>query len=97
MRRPRRDCAAALLALLVLGATPVAAPDGFGRDAGPCRTLIGPHAAAALVARCAAVSPTPLPFCGPNASCAEIEAEIARGCDLLDDEAPPFCVAYRDR
>ena len=49
------------------------------------------------VARCAAVSPTPLPFCGPNASRAEIEAEIARGCDLLDDEAPPFCVAYRDR
>ncbi len=62
-----------------------------------CRASLGPSRAAALVARCVAVSPAPLPPCHAGNPCAVIEAEIARGCDDLDEDAPDFCLAYRSR
>lgn len=62
-----------------------------------CRASLGPSRAATLVARCVAVSPTPLPLCHAGNPCALIEAEIARGCDDLDEDAPDFCLAYRNR
>lgn len=62
-----------------------------------CRASLGPSRAAALVARCVAVSPAPLPPCNASNPCAAIEEEIARGCDDLDEDAPDFCVAYRNR
>lgn len=62
-----------------------------------CRAILGPSRAAALVARCVAVSPAPLPPCHASNPCPVIEAEIARGCDDLDEDAPDFCLAYRHR
>ena len=62
-----------------------------------CRATVGPSRAATLVARCAAVSPATRPPCNAANPCALIEAEIARGCEMLDDDAPDFCAAYRGR
>lgn len=92
--------AAAPLALLVAATVSAAAQES-------CRASLGPSRAAALVARCVAVSPAPvppalvppglLPPCHAANPCAVIEAEIARGCDDLDEDAPDFCLAYRHR
>lgn len=62
-----------------------------------CRASLGPSRAAALVARCVAVSPDPRLPCRAGNPCPLIEAEIARGCDDLDEDAPDFCLEYRNR
>ncbi|AWN37256.1 hypothetical protein [Methylobacterium radiodurans] len=89
--RPRPAVAAALPLTLLL----VAAGGATAEES--CRASVGPSRAAALVARCVAVSPATRPPCNASNPCALIEEEIARGCDDLDEEAPDFCLAYRHR
>lgn len=62
-----------------------------------CRATIGPSRAAALVARCVTVSPATRPPCNASNPCDLIEDEIARGCEILGEDAPDFCIAYRSR
>ena len=81
---------AALLAAGLLAALAARAEES-------CRAEIGPGRAAILVARCVAVSPATRPPCNADNPCGLIEDEIARGCDLLDADAPDFCAAYRSR
>jgi hypothetical protein len=86
------------LGLALIGAGLLAASAGPAVAAEEsCRASLGPSRAATLVARCVAVSPDPRPPCHASEPCAVIEAEIARGCDDLDEDAPDFCLAYRNR
>lgn len=66
-----------------------AAADGSGEAS--CRAQVGEAAAKALVDICLNVSPATRPPCNAANSCAMIEEEIRRGCNLLGDDAPEDC------
>ena len=62
--------------------------------AASCKETAGEGWAKAYVEECKEVSPATHPPCNAENPCAEIIAEITRGCDLLvkgGDDVPPFC------
>ena len=62
-----------------------------------CTETRGAQEAARLVAQCTQVSPATHPPCNAANSCAMIEGEIRRSCDLLDAEhKPAFCTEATD-
>jgi len=56
-----------------------------------CRQERGEDGAQELVDRCIAVSPATRPPCNAENSCALIQSEIDRGCEMLGDQGPGFC------
>lgn len=68
------------------------ATDEIAEAARSCADQRGAQAAAQLVAQCVQVSPATHPPCNAANSCALIEAEIQRGCGLLNGaHKPAFC------
>jgi hypothetical protein len=74
-----------------------------GREQGPrptpdqetregCAGEIGLEKARELVLQCRDVSPATRPPCNTANSCELIQSEIDRGCRMLGEDAPPFCV-----
>jgi hypothetical protein len=57
-----------------------------------CAGEIGPARARELALQCRDVSPATRPPCNVANSCEMIQSEIERGCELLGEDAPPFCV-----
>jgi hypothetical protein len=64
-----------------------------GADA-PCATSAGGAKAAKLVDECLQVSPATHPPCNAANACSLIVDEIARGCAMIDANAPAFCAEY---
>ena len=62
-----------------------------------CEETAGRARAATYVAQCLQVSPATHPPCNAANPCELIQAEIRRGCALLQTGAPPFCQAYSSR
>ncbi len=60
-------------------------------EPGSCTAQVGAAAAQALVEVCLNVSPATRPPCNAANSCAMIEEEIQRGCNLLGEDAPEDC------
>jgi hypothetical protein len=70
---------------------------GWRADNMSCADTRGAEEAARLVAQCTQVSPATHPPCNAANSCAMIEGEIHRGCDLLDAaHKPAFCIEATD-
>jgi hypothetical protein len=80
-------------------------PEPFRRGAGPvgpaalsggisCTEGVGPEHASKLVEECLAVSPGTHPPCNAQNSCQLIIDEIKRGCNLIGQGAPDFCLVY---
>jgi hypothetical protein len=73
------------------------ATDEIASAARSCADARGAQEAARLVAQCTQVSPATHPPCNAANSCAMIEGEIHRGCDLLDAaHKPAFCTEATD-
>jgi hypothetical protein len=68
-----------------------AAAEEINQQAASCSEERGAAAAAALVQQCLQVSPATHPPCNAANSCAMIEGEIHRSCDLLTGHKPNFC------
>jgi hypothetical protein len=58
-----------------------------------CEEIAGRARAATYVAQCLQVSPATHPPCNAANTCEMIQAEIRRGCALLETGAPQFCKA----
>ena len=67
------------------------ASDEANQTPASCAEERGAKASAALVQQCIQVSPATHPPCNAQNSCAMIEAEIRRSCDLLTGHKPGFC------
>ena len=61
-------------------------------EAEGCAGEIGLAKARELALQCRDVSPATRPPCNTANSCEMIQNEIDRGCELLGQDAPPFCV-----
>ncbi|MFT3727950.1 MAG: hypothetical protein QM759_09025 [Terricaulis sp.] len=68
-----------------------AASDEINQTPASCEEERGKADAATLVQQCIQVSPATHPSCNAQNSCAMIEAEIRRSCDLLTGHKPGFC------
>jgi hypothetical protein len=62
-----------------------------------CRTAVGAERSQALVTECMKVSSAAHPPCNDQNSCVQIIDEIKRGCGLLGQDAPQFCLEYKPR
>jgi hypothetical protein len=62
-----------------------------------CRTAVGAERSQTLVTECMKVSPATHPPCNDQNSCVQIIDEIKRGCSLLAQDAPQFCLEYKSR
>jgi hypothetical protein len=58
-----------------------------------CEETAGRAQATTYVAQCLQVSPATHPPCNAANTCEMIQAEIRRGCALLETGAPQFCKA----
>lgn len=73
-------------------APPAAAPETAAPAAEQtCLQERGADGAQELVDRCIAVSPATHPPCNADNSCALIQSEVDRGCEMLGDQGPGFC------
>lgn len=79
----------------IVALTPVVLLAADPARAESCRASVGDRQAARLVAHCIAVSPATRPPCNAANACDLIEAEIARGCGMLGEDAPDFCRSPR--
>jgi|GEM_PF-2962369 len=59
-----------------------------------CNAEMGSDAAQIYVEQCLQVSPATRPPCKGENPCQLIWDEIARGCAMLDEDAPEFCSDY---
>ena len=59
-----------------------------------CRETAGAEKAQTLVAQCLEVSPATHPPCNAANACSLIVDEIARGCAMIEKDAPAFCAHY---
>jgi hypothetical protein len=62
-----------------------------------CRTAVGAERSQTLVTECMKVSSAAHPPCNDQNSCVQIIDEIKRGCSLLGQDAPQFCLEYKPR
>jgi hypothetical protein len=60
----------------------------------PCRETAGAEKAKTLVQQCLEVSPATHPPCNAANACSLIVDEIARGCAMIEKDAPAFCAEY---
>jgi hypothetical protein len=77
----------------VAGAADAPPPSKDAADA-PCRTTAGAKKAKALVEQSLEVSPATHPPCNAANACSLITDEIARGCAMIEKDAPAFCADY---
>jgi hypothetical protein len=70
-----------------------AATEELNQPAPSCTDERGAAAAATLVQHCSEVSTATHPPCNAHNSCALIEGEIHRSCELLTGRKPAFCAA----
>ena len=74
-------------------------PEPFSRGVGSsneisCAQEAGAERAGRMVQDCLAVSPATHPPCNAQNSCQLITDEIKRGCNLIGQSAPGFCLEY---
>ncbi len=72
--------------------TPVATSQGGTA----CRVAVGKERSTRLVSECLKVSPATHPPCNDQNSCVMIIDEIKRGCGMLGQDAPQFCLEYKN-
>ena len=63
----------------------------------PCRETAGAEKSKALVKQCLEVSPATHPPCNAANACSLIVEEIARGCAMIEKDAPSFCAEHAKR
>lgn len=61
-----------------------------------CRAEVGAEEAQTYVEQCLEVSAATRPPCNAENACQMIWDEIARGCDMLGNDAPEFCADYEE-
>lgn len=61
-----------------------------------CRVAVGKERSTRLVSECLKVSPATHPPCNDQNSCVMIIDEIKRGCGMLGQDAPQFCLEYKN-
>ena len=59
-----------------------------------CIDEVGADEAQMYVDQCLEVSPATHPPCNADNPCQMIQDEIARGCEMLGNDAPEFCSDY---
>jgi hypothetical protein len=69
---------------------------GTAARAESCQAELGARRAAALVRQCQEISPATHPPCNAANTCALIQSEVKRGCDMARNDAPGWCHDYDD-